>query len=167
VCSILNSPSTKCPYNFLLLLVNSVFPMWKTDKTEQAPLNVQSYVQMQIKLIIWWKRKMKHLKIYAERHGRNRRHERYLNLELITIWGWNHFLKVNLVMLNFTQLATIPIDRWGFLRMDISWPQITNQHKDKPSFLKTFHQQIHQEGSQLTEKIKYLAMTGKTSFSSS
>ena len=40
-------------------------------------------------------------------------------------------------MLNFTQLATIPTDRWGCLRMDISWPQITNQHKYKPSFLKT------------------------------
>ena len=64
-------------------------------------------------------------------------------------------------MLNFTQLATIPIDRWGFLRMDISWPQITNQHKHKPSFFKTFHQKIHQEGSQLTEKIKYLAMLGR------
>lgn len=69
-------------------------------------------------------------------------------------------------MLNFTQLATVPTDRWGCLRMDISWPQITNQHKYKPSFLKTFHQQIHQEGSQLTEKIKCLAMTGKMSFSS-
>lgn len=29
------------------------------------------------------------------------------NLELITIWDWNHFLKVTLVILNWTSLATM------------------------------------------------------------
>ena len=60
-----------------------------------------------------------------------------LNLELITIWDWNHFLKVNLVRLNFTLLATMT-DR-DSSGMGISWPQITKQHERKPSFLTTFH----------------------------
>lgn len=36
------------------------------------------------------------------------------NLELITIWDWNHFLKVNLEMLNCTSLATMTdMDSYG------------------------------------------------------
>lgn len=82
---------------------------------------------------------MKHLKKYMQKGIEETAdmNDVTLNLELITIWDRNHFLKVNLVRLNFTLLVTMTD------RNSSGWEshglKSQKNHGHKPSFLTTFH----------------------------